>query len=144
MLRRDLWLEYLEMLAGRVMYAEDNSYRIMMYRGEKFSYIPKSFLLYEYGTGISTGESQAWKERLRKDWQVTDQIMLSLEPCSEVKRLRVPEFLQLLSQKDFLSRWQRWKIYPARVYYRIKSKFFPRWTPTNIDEVFVTELLGDQ
>lgn len=142
MLRRDWWLKYLEMLAGRVVYAEDNSYRIMMYRGETFAYIPQSFVLYEYGTGISTSGSKAWAERLRKDWQAADNIMLLLEPCSAAKHLRIPEYLQLLGQKGWEARYQRWKIFPCRLYYRLKTKFFPRMTPTNVDEVFVTELLS--
>lgn len=141
MVRRDAWLEYLEMIADKIVYAEDNSYRIMIYRGNKMIYNPQSFVLYEYGTGISTSGNDVWAERLRKDWQMADQIMLSLEPCDEARHVRVPEYLRLSFQKGSLVCWRRWMRYPARFYYGILHRFFPKKTPVSIDESFVTELL---
>ena len=142
MVRRDLWIKYLEMIAEKVVYAEDNSYRIMMYAGEKFAYIAQSFLLYEYGTGISTTGSEVWEERLRKDWQAANRIMLSIEPCVEAKQLRIPEFLRAVNEVGWSARLQKWKIAPYKFFYALKVKLFPRKTPLNIEKAFVHELLS--
>ena len=141
MVRRNLWIKYLEKIVGKVVYAEDNSYRIMMYCGERFAYIPKSFVLYEYGTGVSTSGSDVWGERLRKDWQKTDEIMLSCQPSYAVKAARIPEFLQISTQRCRFKRWKRWRKYPYRLYFIVRSKVDPRTTPMNINKKFVYELL---
>lgn len=141
MVRRKLWIKYLEMIVGKVVYAEDNSYRIMMYCGERFAYIPKSLVLYEYGTGVSTSGSDLWADRLREDWQKTDEIMLLCQPSDAAKKVRVPEFLQINAQRCRLKRWKQWGGYPFILYYKVKSKFNPRITPMNMDKKFVCELL---
>lgn len=144
MVRRTLWIKYLEMIAGKVVYAEDNSYRIMMYAGEEFAYIAQSFLLYEYGTGISTNGNEVWAERLRKDWLEADRIMLSMEPCAEAKRLHIPEYLRLVNKEGWSARLQqwKWKITPSRLSYRLRRRVFPRRTPVNVEDEFVCELLS--
>ena len=144
MVRRILWIKYLEMMAGKVLYAEDNSYRIMLYVGEKFAYIAQSFLLYEYGTGISTNGSEVWAERLRKDWLEADRIMLLMEPCAEAKRLHIPEYLRLVNKEGWPARLQqwKWKIAPSRLFYRLRRRLFPRRTPVNVEDEFVCELLS--
>lgn len=141
MFRREQWKKYLEMIVGKVIYAEDNSYRIMMYRGEKFVYFPRNFLLYEYGEGVSTSGSAVWIKRLNHDWQVTNEIILSLEPCEEAKQIHIPEFLCIALKQGWLYRLQRWRKFPSRLIYRIKTKLFPRMTPVEVDKTFVHELM---
>ena len=131
MVRRDLWIKYLKMIVGKVVYAEDNSYRIMMYCGERFSYIPKSFVLYEYGTGVSTNGNDLWAVRLQNDWKATDEIMLSCQPSEDVKSIHVPEFLKMNVQRSRLTQWKWCGKYPFILYYKVKSKFNPRKTPIN-------------
>ncbi len=141
MLRRDWWIKYLEMIIGKVVYAEDNSYRIMMYAGEKFAHIAYSFMLYENGAGISTKGSKVWAERLRKDWRMADKIMLSIEPCVEANHLHIPEFLRIADKIGWKARLRRWKIAPSRIFFVVKCRLFPNRTPVNLDEDFVLELL---
>lgn len=141
MFRKDLWIKYLEMIVGKVIYAEDYSYWIMKYLGEKFAYIPKSFLLYEYGTGISTCGSAIWKEKLQNDWKKTKEIMLLLKPCHEADRLHIKDFLQISNDRSWKNRLRRWYICPSRLLNGLKCKLFPRMTSTNVDEIFIKELL---
>lgn len=142
LVRRKTWIKYLEMIAGKVVYAEDNSYRIMMYCGEKFAYLPQSFLLYEYGSGISTSGSDVWDQRLRKDWQAANDVMLNTNPCVDAVHLRIPEFLRISGKSGWHRRLQRWLIFPFRLGYRLKCRFFPRFTPTNVDAAYTAELLN--
>lgn len=142
LVRRELWIKYLEMISGKVVYAEDNSYRIMMYCGEKFAYLPQSLLLYEYGSGISTSGSDVWAKRLRKDWLAANTVMLESKPCKEAVRLQIPEFLRIFGKSGWYGRLQRWWISPARLCYGLKYRFFPRFTPTDVDEAYAVELLS--
>lgn len=58
-----------------VKFSEDNMWRILMFEGETGAYYPEPAVLYEYGTGMSTSGSDAWAQRLLKDWKITDRIM---------------------------------------------------------------------
>ncbi|TYZ29944.1 glycosyltransferase family 2 protein [Selenomonas caprae] len=141
MFRRESWIKYLEMIAGKVIYAEDHSYRLMIYCGEQFAHVPRSFLLYEYGTGISTSGSSVWAERLNEDWKKANEIMLSMKPCDEAKRLNVQEFLKIEQKHGWMYRLLRWWICPSRILFSIRKKLFPNRTPTQVDKDFVQELL---
>ena len=58
-----------------VKYAEDNMWRLMMFDGELGTYYPSQTVLYETGTGISSPGSDLWKQRLARDWSITDDEM---------------------------------------------------------------------
>ncbi len=74
-IEKDLFCEYLSKIDGRVVYAEDNIYRLMMYDGIVGVYYPKSAILYEYGCGISTRDDREWDRKISKDWDETAKIM---------------------------------------------------------------------
>ena len=71
----DLLREYLLKIDNRVVYAEDNIYRLMMYDGVVGSYYPKGAILYEVGCGISTRGDEEWDKLISKDWVETNKIM---------------------------------------------------------------------
>lgn len=71
----DLFREYLSKIDGRVVYAEDNVYRLMMYDGVVGAYYPESTILYEVGCGISTKGDSEWNNLISKDWNETLKIM---------------------------------------------------------------------
>ena len=72
---RELLNEYLSKIDGRVVYAEDNIYRLMMYDGVVGAYYPQSTILYEFGSGISTRNDEKWNELISMDWKETNKIM---------------------------------------------------------------------
>lgn len=74
-IEKDLFCEYLSKIDGRVVYAEDNIYRLMMYDGVVGIYYPQSTILYEYGCGISTRDDGEWDRKISKDWDETTKIM---------------------------------------------------------------------
>lgn len=73
---RSLMLEYLIRINGKIVYAEDNSFRMMMFDNVMPAYYPKNILFYEYGDGISTSGERIWGQRLRKDWDAANTMML--------------------------------------------------------------------
>ena len=72
---RNVMLEYLNKLDGRVVYAEDNMYRLMMFDDIVGIYYPKETVMYEIGSGISTSNSNEWNAKISKDWRETNKIM---------------------------------------------------------------------
>ena len=75
---KELLYEYLEHIIGRVIYAEDNCYRLMNFQGEVAYYYPDALILYEYGDGVSTSGKKEWSGKLLNDWCETDKIMTEL------------------------------------------------------------------
>ena len=75
--------EYLLKIVGRVMYAEDNIWRMMMFDGIVGAYFQQNTIVYEYGTGISTKGSEIWSKRLLKDWNEANNIMLQNKQLDE-------------------------------------------------------------
>ena len=80
--RTALQHRYLQRLADRtVKYAEDNMFRLMMFDGICGEYYPHETIFYEYGSGISSGDNNKWKELLKYDWNLTGQLMMeTVEP----------------------------------------------------------------
>ena len=72
-------MEYIQRIAGNVIYAEDNVYRLMMFDGIVADYFQKNGILYEFGSGISTSRNQEWLRKIAQDWDAADQLMLSPE-----------------------------------------------------------------
>lgn len=77
--------EYLELISGKVFYAEDNIYRLMMAEGLKGIYYPKALIMYEIGDGVSTSQNDIWNKKLKRDWDVTSQMIL--ERCEQDKKI---------------------------------------------------------
>ena len=141
MLRRDEWIRYLDMMIDKVIYTEDVAYRIMLACGEKIAHIPKNFLLYEYGTGISTCGSEKWAERINQDFIVSDDIILASNICDEAKYLRIDEYLKIPRNREWKNRWKRLKLAPLRLLYSFKTKLFPKMTSVEMDSEFVQQLM---
>ena len=53
-----------DLLSAEIRYAEDYMYRLMMFDGVSGSYFRSTTVFYEYGTGVSSGKSKAWKKKL--------------------------------------------------------------------------------
>lgn len=74
--KTDVLLKYLEIIQGKVKYAEDNVIALMMLDKLKATYYEKCILMYEYGTGISTVNSSEWQKKIREDYVQACKLML--------------------------------------------------------------------
>ena len=74
-MKADLMRHYLQLIVGRVKYAEDYMMRLMIFDDVSVHHYPEKAIWYEYGTGISTSKESEWAERLRKDLAATDEIL---------------------------------------------------------------------
>ena len=73
---RELQLKYCKEILGRVIYAEDNIWRMMMFDGITGGFYNAHTILYEWGSGVSTSNSSIWEARLHNDWINADKILL--------------------------------------------------------------------
>lgn len=64
---RRLMTAYLRRLLDTVIYAEDCMYIMMLADGIEIGFWNDNFIWYEFGTGMSTGASDEWKQRLMQD-----------------------------------------------------------------------------
>lgn len=124
MTRTDLFFSYTKMLDDRVIYANDNCFRLMIHDGYSFHYYPKEVMNYEYGDGVSTSSSEIWSTRIQKDMRETDRVLCEMEPKDAFSR-RVQRYfrkaescksskertlLLFLSFPEYVSTWIRNKI----------------------------------
>lgn len=124
--------KYLELIEGKVIYAEDNIYRLMMTDGLKVVYYPKALIMYEYGEGISTSENDIWSKRLRADFDETTKMVL--EHCCKYEHLdkRYKYFVHVeRTSNQYIKKLKR-VFLSGYIIHRIKLLFYKRKTPTHL------------
>lgn len=129
MCKTSVFLKYIHMIYDSVVYAEDNSYRIMVYCDEKIGYFPMPGIIYEIGTGVSTSKKSKWIKLLLADWNATDEIIKKLP----VKNLKVKEnFLKISNLRKFpnnkIKKFQTYISIKILILLKIRIKFQPRFT----------------
>lgn len=74
--RKSLLVKYLREVSDRIIYAEDQLYRLAIYDRVKTNWFDEKSMLYEWGEGTSTcnGKTQASK-RLGKDIEIADEML---------------------------------------------------------------------
>lgn len=94
----DIVKEYFNIIKDKVIYAEDNIYRLMMLDGLIPVYYPEPMVMYEFGEGVSTSNNQEWNRKLKVDWDQTTQLML--ERCNREERIEKKIYRVLYTVKN--------------------------------------------
>lgn len=94
--KKDIQIFYTKKILDKVIYAEDNMWRIMMFDGIVGGYYPHNTMFYEYGTGISTNGSSIWNQRIMLDWNAATNIMLDKQEFTDLQK----EINKDLKRKD--------------------------------------------
>lgn len=81
---KELLLNSLRNIEIVVKYAEDTSVLYMLANGEKIGLYDDYFLWYEYGTGISTGTNDKWKQILYNENKAVYEIVMNT--CIHAKK----------------------------------------------------------
>ena len=131
---RELMLEYLLRIEGKVVFVEDSIHRIMMFDGICADYFPECAILYEHGYGVSTSNDSVWNERIAKDWDAAEKEMLS--------RLDSNDLFQKKMAKALKDAWDNNKyIYllkllfqQGRIKYALLRRFKMRYSLTELPE----------
>ena len=121
--KRKTMEKYMSMIIDKVVYAEDNMYRIMMADNVSVHFYYEDAILYEIGEGVSTSKSDEWARRLKKDWDAADAII-----CEKISNY-AQEYKKIINKIK-------------RLMYSIKYKIMPRETSISIDEEYINKLYG--
>lgn len=100
MVYRELLLKYLSEIIGKVIYAEDSCFRLMVFDGVELKRYNKTVTFYEYGTGISTGNQQIWVERICQDVNKANDVIKDRLSTDRFSR-RYKEYLKKYSAKKY-------------------------------------------
>lgn len=127
--------KYLDLISGKVIYAEDNCYRLMVAAGNRIVFFDSVMIFYEYGSGVSTNGNSVWTERLKKDWHATDKLIcaqLNIEDSFD-KKLKV-----CLEVADNKKRWLKRLLF-APYYFEFEKK---EYTVCDPDFSFFNKIAG--
>lgn len=134
------FVSYINEILDKVKYAEDNVYRMMAFNEEKACYYNEDAILYEHGTGISTQNNREWNNRLSKDWDATDNILLSWE-CKNTRLYdnfkRVVESRKIQSRVN--QKFRRLLIH-GYIKYALRNKLHPRMSKLKVDNLYVERI----
>lgn len=135
--RTDIIAKYLEKIVGKVKYAEDNIFRLMILEGVRIYYFKKIIIWYEFGTGISTLQDRRWNQALKKDMIETNKIMKNNLNGHSFFDIR---YRILLKVDVKIQRWVGYFLFPEAVKYIFYKKFFPVYTVTNYNLDFYRKI----
>lgn len=134
--------EYLQLILGKVKYAEDNIFRIMAADKKSMMYFHRSAVLYEIGTGISTSNNSVWQNRLNEDWLASNKIIsnrigindkeLSSNFRKNEKAILMSKYRRAIYKTLFVRGW---------LINYIRKKIHPRFSSIYVDHDYLS-LLG--
>lgn len=99
---KSLYTKYLARIAGKIKFAEDMIYRMMLSEEIKILYYYDNVIWYEYGEGISTGGSSKWKDIIDHERVVCNKLIEKNEMKSALINKRVQLSLKLPVRFDCL------------------------------------------
>lgn len=138
--RSDIYGKYLEMIAGKVKYAEDYMIRIMILDEVRIHYYKHPFIWYEFGTGISTVASDFWKDKLREDDEACEAVVKDrlINNLKNNKNTFDWKYLKLMNShaKGKMKLIKGEFLYPELIFAWLRSKLFSEYTPTDVDKSF--------
>lgn len=139
---RELFLKYLRMIENKVVYAEDNTYRLMAYCGEKIGFFNQKTVIYEVGTGISTCNDSKWQSLIRKDWETTDIIMLNM-PTKDLKLQLIFKKFNKLNKIEGKSKYFFYLKIRGLFLLKLKAKISSRISSRKLPVEWIKKIGGD-
>lgn len=139
--RKDIFLNYMMLIKNRIIYAEDFILRIMIFCGEEIVFFDQNTILYEYGTGISTSGQKEWKEKLEKDLQESNQIIIKMNVRnSDYFMRKFHAKIEAAHKKSIKNRIVNLLVNPDRIIFLLYRKFRARMTDTTADRKYLLAL----
>lgn len=133
--QKNVLLDYIERALNKVIYSEDCLYRVMVNEGISISYCPKGVVLYSYGEGISTSNNDKWKQLIKKDLRVTDEMIISNLP--DIHKLKLFKLaIRWRDSKSIFSFVKMSVISPKFLISKMRTRIRKRYTSESMDESF--------
>lgn len=126
--KTDVFLKHMLQIEGKIKYAEDYSFVIMVAEGENVEFVNRPIVFYEYGTGVSTNPQSEFRQCVRNDNVVGLQMIWPLltkaEKIAKKSNRNIIEnlLLYVLTPELILYRFGlRRKIVKQRIFYNAKD-----------------------
>ncbi|MCI7040919.1 MAG: glycosyltransferase [Lachnospiraceae bacterium] len=129
--------KYLEQLIDKVIYGEDNVYRLMVADGIQIDFYDEKLIWYDYGEGISTSKGHEWDAILFKDMQSATRMILE-EMNRDFFYYRYKFIVRFFERRTLINDFARWGLFPKTLIWTIKRKMQPFFTITDdVDTSFL-------
>lgn len=137
LVKRDIYIQYLERIIGKIKYAEDMVYCLMIVDHIDFDYFEKNVVWYECCSGVSNTGGK-WKEILGYEKKIAHEIVATQNHENNFDKLRlyfVAKYI-LKTKIDFL----KYIIYPELIIQKILKEKIKTKTRIEIKQDFLDSL----
>lgn len=139
MVDRDKAIAYLKKMAAKVIYTEDTMFSLMLANGEKGACYLQDAVLYEYGTGISTAGNSAWQQKVDRDREATNEMVLRNNTMPQELRQDVERIFDA-AQVGGVRKKLCNLLTKGRLGFKIREVCFPQWASMVIPHEFLKEV----
>ena len=140
--KTDILLKYTDMLLDKVIYAEDNVYRLMAYRNETACYFDRDAVLYEHNVGVSADGNKKWLDIIFNEYVAADSIMLEWKDDSIIAK-QFAKIADIRKEKRVVLR--KFKVLffllsSGKISFVLKRRFKPRYTNVIFEKEYVKKI----
>lgn len=100
---KELAVQYVNLIKGKIKFAEDNMYRLMMYDNIVPCYFAETVVLYENGTGVSTSGSDKWRTILSDEWNLASKMIIKSK-VTDFGQIRLKMGLIIIEKTGFIGK----------------------------------------
>lgn len=129
--RRDVMVIYMERIIGKIKYAEDMIYRMMIADGKKMIYFQRNVMWYEYGSGISTSGDSKWHKIISDERKMSNRLIMENNIYKGRDKAKFNFVVNCLSDKR--TNWVKYLIYPSLIVCKIKKNLIRANTDANVN-----------
>lgn len=140
--RNDIMLTYVQRAIGKIKYAEDMIYRLMLCDGKKMLYFKQNVVWYEYGSGISTSGDSKWELIIKEEKKCSDRLITENNMFVGIKKLKFNFVVSCLSDKK--KNWIKYLMYPSLILWKIKKNSIRINTNENVDIELLYRICGEK
>lgn len=122
--------KYINIIVGKIKYAEDMAFRIMICDDVEIVHYPHEAIWYEHGTGISTSGSSKWKKIIYNEKQISNELIIhTLENKHTILDKRIIVGIKAISNKRYAM--LKYVIFPELVIMKVNKDRKNRRTNIN-------------
>lgn len=136
--KRDVMITYMERIIGKIKYAEDMIYRMMIADGRKISYFPQNVIWYEYGSGISTSGNSKWRGIISNERKISNKLIKKNNIYKGVGKVRFNFVMDCLSNKK--SNWIKYLLYPNLIFCKVRKNMIRANTVADVNIEFLYQI----
>lgn len=132
-------LKYLRFIIHKVVYAEDNIYRIMLADNVKILYFDRPVICYEYGTGISTSGDSQWANIIRNEYRITNDIICEHLDGKTLFSKKAVILLKMPANTSFY-KIVKYLLFPSLIFWKVRKIICVKYTCLDVDTAYIKNL----